>query len=118
MAVLLGPTSTEGVWEHPTEEVSVLSVPETSRDSEGLWDEPTEGISSVGLWNDPTSEGLWDPPTSRGLWDEPTERLVEAEPAMMVVPTAPPPPPDYSDENDCDELPPSYEECVRLGLAT
>ena len=117
MEVLLGPASTEGVWEHPTEEVSALSVPETSRDSEGLWDEPTEGISSVGLWNDPTSEGLWDPPTSRGLWDEPTERLVEAEPAMMTVPTAPPPP-DYSAQNDCDELPPSYEECVRLGLAT
>ena len=57
---------TEGVWKDPTEEVSALSVPETSRDSEGLWDEPTEGISSAGLWGDPTtSEGLWDHPTSQ-----------------------------------------------------
>ena len=115
---VLGPTPTEGVWEHPTEEVSTLSVPETSRDSEGLWDEPTEGVvaglgQSEGLWNDPTSEGLWDTPTSQGLWDEPTESLPEA---AMMVPTAPPPP-DYGAENDCNELPPSYEECVRLGIA-
>ena len=41
--------------------------------------------------------------------EEPEEEM------LMVVPTAPPP--DYSAENDRDELPPSYEECVRLGLA-
>ena len=91
-------------------------MPDTGRDSEGLWDAPTEGISSAGLWGDPTSEGLWDHPTSTGLWDEPTERLVEAEEpeTIRLVPTAPP---DYSAESEADNLPPSYEECVRLGLA-
>ena len=115
---MLGSLPTEGVWRDPTEEVSALPVPETGRDSEGLWDAPTEGISSAGLWGDPTSEGLWDHPTSTGLWDEPTERLVEAEEpeTMPLMPTAPPPP-DYSAESECDALPPSYEECVRLGLA-
>ena len=117
---MLGSLPTEGVWRDPTEEVSALSVPETGRDSEGLWDAPTEGISPAGLWGgDPTSEGLWDHPTSTGLWDEPTERLVEAEPAEEpeAVPSAPPPPPEYSAESECDALPPTYEECVRLGLA-
>ena len=71
------------------------------------------GRPAEGLWDDPTAEGLWDAPASQGLWDDPTEALGDTE---AVAPTAPPP--NYSAENDCDDdLPPSYEECVRLGMA-
>ena len=70
---------TEGVWEQPTEEVSTLSVPETSRDSEGLWDEPTEGtVPSEGLWNDPTSVGLWDTPTSQAWLPDGFSRILRS----------------------------------------
>ena len=55
---------------------------------------------------------------SQGLWDDPTEALEDdgagLAAAAAAVPTAPP---HYSAENDCDDLPPSYEECVRLGMA-
>ena len=64
------------------------------------------------LWNDSPSEGVWDTPTAEGLWDGPMERVTNVEGDLHQWP------PEYDASNEGEEeLPPTYEECVRLGMA-
>ena len=61
------------------------------------------------LWDDSPSEGVWDTPTAEGLWDGPMERVTTAADGDGDRRRRPP---EYN-----EELPPTYEECVRLGMA-
>jgi len=62
------------------------------------------------LWDDSPSEGVWDTPTAEGLWDGPMERVTDEEGDRRRRP------PEYNSERK-EELPPTYDECVRLGMA-
>ena len=62
------------------------------------------------LWDDSPSEGVWDTPTAEGLWDGPMERVTDEEGDRRRRP------PEYNSERK-EELPPTYDECVRMGMA-
>ena len=53
---------------------------------------------------------MWDTPTAEGLWDGPMERVTDEEGDRRRRP------PEYNSERK-EELPPTYDECVRLGMA-
>ena len=72
----------------------------------------------AGLWDDHPSKGVWDAPTAEGLWDAPMER--ETGRAGGGGGDRQRPPEYYADSGvprKEEELPPTYDECVRLGLA-
>ena len=74
---------------------------------------------SPGLWDDHPSKGVWDAPTAEGLWDDPMER--EASNGGAGGGGDRQRPPEYYADSGVprkeEELPPTYDECVRLGLA-
>ena len=83
---------------------------------EGNWEDwfrETERDGTSEVWADSPSAGVWETPTGEGLWDGPMERVTNEEGDRRRRP------PEYieaSREGD-EELPPTYEECVRLGIA-
>ena len=74
---------------------------------------------SPGLWDDHPSKGVWDAPMAEGLWDAPMER--EASNGRAGGGGDRQRPPEYYADSGAprkeEELPPTYDECVRLGLA-
>ena len=83
---------------------------------EGNWEDwfrETEREGTSEVWADCPSAGVWETPTGEGLWDGPMERVTNEEGDSRRRP------PEYieaSGEGE-EELPPTYEECVRLGMA-
>ena len=98
----------------PRSELSVPSQPPLQRANELRHGIPQEAVREEfsQLWIDSPSEGVWDTPTAEGLWDGPMERVTNEEGDRRRRP------PEYDASNETEEeRPPSYDECVRLGMA-